>query len=142
MISVYESIARWLMFDVLSQIQPTHVVVDAETIPNWAQFENAGIFASPNDFSTTLMGGQTKNTEFKSFYIKRRFNSEQNRQDNEVFKEKLMRIIREKNLNYEMPNDGRDWISIEVNAGIYPAQRQEDSSFADYLIPLKLEYID
>ncbi len=92
--------------------------------------------------TTELMGGQTKYTAFKSFFIRRPFKEFSSRLENENFFEKLSKKIRDRNLDSQMPVDGRDWKSITINAGIYPAQRDESSTVADYLVPLKLIYIE
>jgi len=61
--------------------------------------------------------------------------------ENEAFFEKFINKINERNLNGIMPKDGREWVSIEINTGIYPAQIQESDLYADYLVPLKLVFI-
>jgi len=141
MISVQKSIANWLMLEVLPQVQSNLVTVDIETIPNCTESENAGLFSSPDDIKTELIGGQIKKTEFKLFFIKKHFNTEENRQDNEDFKEKLEEIITNMNRSFNLPQDGRDWISIDINGGIYPVKKDDNNIFADYIIPLKLIYV-
>ena len=146
MTTVYESIAVWLteIFNERSNGFPTGItVIDLEAIPAQTEFPGmnlSGIFSSPNDIHTPLIGGQEKHTEFKSFYFRRNFMTTQTRMANEAFFDLLRNVIRKYNLDYIMPKDGRDWISITINGGIYPAQRQENNAFADYLIPLRLEY--
>ena len=149
MITVYESIARNWLPPLLATIDPVHIVIDVEIVPDWQQFGNAGLFNSPNDITTPMMGGQEKRTEFKSFYIRRNFvesalpNDFQDRLENENYMEKLKKVIHDANLDSAFPNDGREWVSIEVNAGIYPSQKGVGTlgREAFYLCPLRLEYI-
>ena len=141
MITVYESIARFWLTPLLATIEPTHTVIEIENIPDFAQFNNAGLFSSPNDIHTQMLGGQVKHIEFKSFYLRRGFRDNAARQNNEAFMEALRAKIYDMNMNYDLPVDGREWISIAINGGIYPSFRHENLSFADYLVPLRLEYI-
>ena len=138
-LTVFESVYWWLI-DIIS-FQEVWTVIDLENIPNWTQFLNGALFSSPNDIHTPLLAGNWKHTEFKSLYLRRPFSEFQERLSNEVFLEKITELLREKNENGIMPNDHREWISISINAGIYPAQRDEGMRFADYLVNLKLEYI-
>lgn len=142
--TVYESLVNWLnqiLQDPKNNFPSVFTVIDLEVIPDWREHENAGIFSSPNDLSTPLIAGQVKHTDFKSFYLRRPFKEFANRLENEAFFEKFKGCIHEKNLDCIMPEDGREWIKIELNGGIYPAQRQADSGYADYLVPLKLVYM-
>jgi len=93
------------------------------------------------DITTTLMGGQVKHIEFKSFYIRRPFEKTEKRQENEYFFERLAKKIHERNLDSEYPKDDRSWNSITINAGIFPSQRDEANLYADYLVSLKLIYL-
>jgi len=137
--TVFQSVHGWLT-DLLS-FQTVWTFIDLEKIPNDPRFDNAGIFSSPNDIHTQLMGGQVRHTEFKSFYLRRPFSQFNERLSNETFIEKLRGLVYERNLDGIMPKDGRDWVSIEVNGGIYPAQQDQAGQWADYLIPLKLVYV-
>jgi len=140
MISVYESITNWLS-DILTQILPDYTVIETENVTNWLQFGNSALLNSPNEIVTPLMGGQRKHTEFKTFFLKRQLQDSDERKDYEVIKDKLMDIIYNKNINYEFPDDGRDWKEISLNGGIYPVQKDENNNYADYMIPLKLIFI-
>ena len=142
--TVYESIVIWLnsiLQNPINSFPSTALVIDLETIPNWTEFQNAGIFSSPNDIATELLAGNVKHTEFKSFYLRMSFGDFQNRLKNETFLEKLRQCIHERNQSGPMPIDGREWVSININAGIYPAQRAENNLWAEYLVPLKLVYV-
>jgi hypothetical protein len=147
--TVYESIANWLnsiLLELRSEFPHPYTVLDVEKIPlptdyPGIEFQAGGIFSSPNDMTAELMGGQVEHTDFKSFYLRRPFNEFSSRLENEAFFERLKQKIHERNLDWNMPVDGRDWKSISINAGVYPAQRDEAGSVADYLIPLKLIYI-
>ena len=143
MITVYESVARNWLTPILATIEPIHVVVDLEVIPDWAQFGNSGLFSSPNDQHFDMMGGLQRHVEFKSFYLRRSFSDFQQRLNNETFMETLRNKIHEMNLDSNFPDDGREWISITINAGIYPAQKEVGlrGDNADYLVPLRLEYV-
>jgi hypothetical protein len=143
--TVYESLVNWLneiLQDPKNNFPNVYTVIDLEMIPDWREFENAGIFSSPNDLSAPLIAGKIKHTDFKSFYLRRSFKEFTNRLENETFFEKFKACFHEKNLDCIMPEDGREWASIELNGGIYPAQRQENNEYADYLVPLKLVYIE
>jgi hypothetical protein len=145
MATVYESLVIYLneiLTDPKNNFPKVYTVIDLELIPNWTEFENAGIFSSPNDLTSELIAGKVKHTDFKSFYLRRPFREFTNRLGNEMFFEKFKACIYEKNLDGIMPKDGREWIKIELNGGIYPAQRQESGEFADYLLPLRLVYIE
>ena len=145
--TVYESIATWLtgLFNERSNGFPTGItVIDLENIPAQTEFPGmnlSGLFSSPNDIHTPLMSGQVKHTIFRSFYFRRNFTTTQTRMANEQFFDLLREVITKYNLAFKLPNDGRKWRSIEINAGIYPAQIDEARNFADYLIPLRLIYI-
>ena len=141
MITVFESISRFWLTPLLQTINPIHVVIEIENIPDFNEHNNAGIFSSPNDQHFEMLGGQMRHVEFKSFYLRRAFRDFQQRVNNEAYTEALRQKIRERNLDSDFPNDGRQWISISINGGIYPASRQENLSTADYLVPLRLEYI-
>jgi len=147
--TVYESIESWLnsiLLELRNEFPHPYTMIDVNNIPlptdhPGIDFQAAGLFSSPNDLTTELMGGQVKHTDFKSFYLRRPFGEFDSRLENESFFEKLGQKIHEKNLDGNFPKDGRDWRSIEINAGIYPAQRDEANRYADYLIPLKLVYV-
>ena len=148
--TVYESIVGWLS-DIINELKAEFnhpfCVIDPEKIPlptdyPGLDFQAGGIFSSPNDISSVLMGGQTKRTDFKSFYLRKKFKLADSRKENEKFFEKLARKIHERNLDYNLPKDGRDWKEISINAGIYVAQRDTAGEFADYLCPLKLVYVE
>ena len=148
--SVYVSIVSWLnsiLLELKDEFPHPFTIIDLEKIPlpsDYPQidFQAAGLFSSPNDLTTELMGGQVKHTDFKSFYLRRPFKEFSSRLENENFFEKLAKKIHERNLDSNFPHDGRWWSAIKINAGTYPAQRDEASLFADYLIPLKLIYLD
>jgi len=143
--TVYQSIVLFLnsiVTDPENEFPPKTLFIDLEIVGTVPNAENAGIFSSPNDIATELMAGGAKHIEFKSFYLRMPFNSFPQRLSNEAYLEKLRKCIREKNLDGIDINDGRDWISISINAGIYPAQREANMSTAEYLVPLKLEYIE
>jgi hypothetical protein len=142
--TIYDSLQIWLtsIINDIRQIMPSpFVVIDLENIPEFPNLQNSGLFSSPNDIHDPLMAGQVKHTEFKSFYLRRPFLNTDIREENEKFFDELRKRIYNRNLDWVMPNDGREWISIEINAGIYPAQRDDGDRFADYLVPLKLVYI-
>ena len=141
MITVYESIARNWLTPLLATIEEGHIVIEVENIPDFAQFINAGLFSSPNDQHFDTMVGRQRHIEFKSFYIRRPFRDFPQRLSNEAYMEAVRDLIFQTDLNSDLPKDGREWISIRINGGIYPAQRQENMQWADYLIPLRLEYI-
>jgi hypothetical protein len=147
--TVYESITEWLkiiLLELREEFPHPFTAIEPEKIPlegeygQGAEFQAAGIFSSPNDMTAGLMGGQVRHTEFKSFYLRRPFDELPSRLKNEGFFERLKEIIHDKNLRWDMPKDGRKWKSIEINAGIYPAQIDTASRWADYLVPLKLVY--
>ena len=143
--TVYESLVRWIneiLTDPQNNFPPVRTVTDIEAMPNIPESQNAALYSSPNDTQTQLSGGQVKHTAYKTFYIRRDFKERASRLENEVFVENLKRCIYEKNLDGIMPDDGRGWESIECNAGIYPAQRHENDDYADYLVPLKLVYVE
>jgi len=152
--SVYEIITQWLnsiLLELKDEFPHPFTILEPDRIPlpedyprseGFPDFTAGGIFSSPNDMTTTLMGGQVKHTKFKSIYIRKRFKLVDSRKDNEKFFEKLARKIRDRNLDSDFPRDGRDWKEISVNAGIYPSQRDSAEEFADYLCPLKLVYIE
>jgi hypothetical protein len=147
--TVYQTIVEWLnqiLLELKTEFPHPYTIIEPEKIPlqedyPGVPFQAGGIFSSPNDISTTLMGGQVKHTEFKFFYLRRPFNECDSRVENEGFFERLREIIHEKNLDCAMPVDGRQWKEINVNSGIYPAQRDEGNRWADYLVPLQLIYI-
>ena len=147
MITVYESLQAWItdiFNDPKNGFPRIFTVIDLENIPNQQEFPGmglSGLFSSPNDDKKLLIGGQVKHIVFKSFYVRRTFFEFTERFNNEAFFEKFERCVYERNINGTMPKDGREWISIEINAGIYPAQIQEGNRFADYIIPLKLTFI-
>jgi len=146
--TVYESIEKWLksiLLELRGEFPHPFTMIDANKIPLPADhaginFQAAGLFSSPNDSTDALNGGQVRHTDFKSFYVRRPFNEFKSRLENEKFFERLAEKIHDRNLDYIMPDDGRDWKSISINAGVYPAQIDTAGSWADYLIPLRLEY--
>lgn len=143
--TVYESLVKWLqgiLKDPENNFPAVYTFIDLEMIPYWTEYENAGIFSSPNDLTAPLVAGKVKHTDFKSFYLRKSFKEHTNRLENEIFFEKFKACIYEKNLDCIMPEDGREWTSIGLNGGIYPTQRQENNEFADYLVPLKLVYVE
>jgi len=148
--TVYNSIVSWLnsiLSDLRDEFPHPFTAIDANNIPlpsdyPGTEFQAAGLFSSPNDIASNLIGGQVKHTSFKSFYLRRPFKLADMRQENEAFFERLSSKIHERNLDYIMPQDGRDWQSITVNSGWYPAQRDAANAYADYLIPLRLVYIE
>ena len=148
--TVYESLVSWLnsiLLEIRNEMPHPFTAIDLEKIPlptdyPGVDFQAAGLFSSPNDMSTTLIGGQVKHTEFKSFYLRRPFKEFPSRLENENFFERLAKKIHERNLDSNFPADGRAWQSIAINAGVYPAQRDEANRYADYLIPLKLIYVE
>jgi len=142
--TVYESLVNWLnaiLTDPQNGFNFDAIIIDLEMIPNWQDSMNAGLFSSPNDIHTSLMAGQVRHTEFKSFYLRLPFKEHNERLSNEAFFEKFRKCIYEKNVEGFLPSDGRDWHEISCG-GIYPAQRQEDNQYADYLIALKLIFIE
>ena len=152
--SVYESVTQWLnsiLLELKDEFPHPFTILEPDRIPlpedyprseGFPDFTAGGIFSSPNDMTTTLIGGQVKHTKFKSIYIRKRFKLVDSRIDNEKFFEKLARKIHERNLDYNLPKDGRDWKEISVNSGIYPSARDEANVWADYLVNLKLVYIE
>jgi hypothetical protein len=149
--TVYESIVNEFLNPILLELEKEiphgYSIIEPEKIPlpeeyQGVNFQAGGIFSSPNDMTTPLMGGQLKHTDFKSFYLRRPFKEKETRIGNADFFERLARKIHERNLDWNMPKDGRDWKSIEINAGVYPANRDETSQWADYLIPLRLVYVE
>ncbi|MCL2879045.1 MAG: hypothetical protein FWF29_02255 [Treponema sp.] len=142
--TVYESLVQWLngiLTDPKNGFPVASTVIDLEMIPNWQEYQNAGLFSSPNDIHTPLIGGQVKYIEFKSFYLRLPFNEFQERLNNEVFLEKFRECINWGTLRGALPRDNREWFEISCTTGIYPAQRQENNQYADYLIPLRVVYI-
>jgi len=148
--TVYESIVTWLG-SILSELQNEFPhpfsIIEPDRIPlpndyNQTDFQAGGLFSSPNDMTTTLMGGQVKHTDFKSFYLRRPFKLVDSRKENENFFEKLTKKIHERNMDCDMPKDGRQWKEITVNSGVYPAQRDSGELWADYLVNLRLVYIE
>jgi hypothetical protein len=148
--TIYESITAYLN-DILLELRNKFIhpftIIDVENIPLPSdypgfEFRAGGIFSSPNDITTELMGGQVKHTEFKSFYLRRAFNEFASRIENERFFERFRETIHEKNLDCDFPKDGRSWKEISINAGIYPPQRDTASQWTDYLITFKLVYIE
>ncbi len=148
--TVYESLVNWLnsiLLELKADFNHPFSVIDLEKIPlptdyPGIDFQAGGIFSSPNDISSELIGGQTKYTAFKSFFIRRNFKEFSSRLENEAFFQKLASKIHDRNLDSNFPQDDRDWKSITINAGVYPSTRDEASTYADYLIPLKLVYIE
>ena len=148
--TVYESVQSWLseiINELKAEFNHPFTAIDVNHIPlpteyQGVDFQAAGLFSSPNDSTSMLIGGQVKHVDYKSFFLRRPFKEAETRQENEKFFERLAKKISERNLDYSLPKDGRDWKSIEINAGVYPAQRDEASLWADYLVPLKLVYIE
>jgi len=149
--TVYESVVdnflNPILLELKAEFNNPFVILDLEKIPlptdyPGIDFQAGGIFSSPNDISSELIGGQTKRTDFKSFYLRRPFKEFSSRLENESFFEKLAKSIHERNLDSNFPQDGRQWHSIQINAGIYPSQRDTAELWADYLIPLKLVYVE
>ena len=149
--SVYESIVDEFLNPILLEFKKEmphdYSIIEPEKIPlpeeyQGLNFQAGGIFSSPNDMTTPLMGGQLKHIEFKSFYLRRPFKKKETRIENADFFERLARKIHERNLDCNMPKDGRDWKEISVNSGWYPAQRDTAETWADYLVNLKLVYIE
>jgi hypothetical protein len=148
--TVYQTIVEWLnqiLLELRNEFPHPFISIEPEMIPlegtygQGVEFQAGGIFSSLNDISTTLIGGQVKHTEFKSFYLRRPFNEYDSWLENERFFERLREIIHEKNLDRAMPVDGRQWKEISINAGIYPAQTDNGNRWADYLVLLRLIYI-
>jgi len=152
--TVYESVVTWLgsiLLELQNEFPHPFSIIEPDRIPlpndyprseGFPDFQAGGLFSSPNDMTTTLMGGQVKHTDFKSFYLRRPFKLVDSRKENENFFEKLAKSIHDRNLDGNLPQDGRQWKSIEINAGIYPAQRDAAETYADYLCPLKLVYVE
>ena len=152
--SVYETITKWIgsiLNELQNEFPHPYSILEPDRIPlpedyprseGFPDFTAGGIFSSPNDMTTTLMGGQVKHIEFKSFYLRRKFKLVDSRKENEKFFERLARKIHERNLDYNLPKDDRDWKEISVNSGWYPAQRDTAETWADYLVNLKLVYIE
>jgi len=148
--TVYESVTKFIndiLLELRNEFPHPFTIIDLEKIPlptdyPGIDFQAAGLFSSPNDLTSTLNGGQVKHTDFKSFYIRRPFKELPSRVENEAFFERLAKKIHDRNLDCNMPVDGRGWRSITINAGAYPAQRDESGKWADYLIPLKLVYVE
>jgi len=143
--TVYESIVIWLntiLTDPDNGFPSTHIVIDMQTIPNWQDFQNAGLLSSPNDIRTEMIGGQRKCQEFKSFYLRIPYNEFQSRLQYEEYFEKLEKCIYKNVMDGIKIDDDREWVSISVNAGIYMAQKDDVNRHADYLVPLKLVYIE
>jgi len=148
--TVYESIASWLnsiLVELRNEFPHPFTIIDLEKIPlptdyPGIDFQAAGLFSSPNDLTSPLIGGQVKHTDYKSHYIRRPFKEFSSRLENEQFFCRLQAKIHERNLDSDMPQDGRGWKSIQVNAGIYPANTDTASLWSDYLVPLRLVYIE
>ena len=143
--TVYESLVIWLnsiLTGLKNNFPIKAAVIDLEIIPDWQEFANAGLFSSPNDLQDELIAGQRKYTEFKTLYLRLPFEQYQNRLKNEIFIEEFRKSIHEKFMDGLLPKDGREWINISISSGIYPAQRQPNNQFADYLIPLRVVYIE
>jgi len=142
--TVYETVQQWLteiINEFLKEFSAPFAVINLEQIPERIEYQNAELFSDTNDIHTRRIAGDTKHTEFKSFYLRRPFSEFGSRLENEAFFEKIKNRINERNLNGIMPRDGREWVSIEINTGIYPVQIQETDLYADYLVPLKLVFI-
>jgi len=142
--SVYKSLKDWLnnlLADPENGFPQSAFVIDVEQIPNLGQYQSAGLFSSSNDVSKQQIAGDYECTEFKSFYIRLPFNTSREREDNEVFKERLRDCINYQGMHNIGIRDGRSWMSICVNVGIHPAQMQGDNLWADYLVNLKIVYI-
>jgi len=148
--TVYESAQSWLteiINELKAEFNHPFVMIDVNNIPlptdyPGYDFQAAGLFSSPNDMTTELIGGQKKHTDFKSFFLRRPFKEFSQRLQNEQFFEKFANKIHERNLDSDFPKDGRSWKSISINAGIYPANTDTASQWSDYLVPLKLVYTD
>jgi hypothetical protein len=148
--TVYQSLANWL-FEIFADPQngfpSVFYVIDLEVLPSLLnsqdiQYQYSALHSSPDDIQTALISGQTKHTDFKTFYVKRQFSEFDDRLGNEEFFEKLKKCIIQKNLRAVYPQDGRNWRSITWQGGVYPSQRSEDGRTAIYQVNLRLEYIE
>jgi len=150
MVTVYESIALWLngiFADPNNGFTDTLVLIDIDNLQESFSAQGVpaqvtGLYSSPNDIQKPMMAGQVKNIIFRAFYVRRDFKTLEIRKNNEVFFEKLKKAIREKNLKWSMPKDGRKWRSIIYTGGVFPSQRAENNDWAIYQVNLKAEYIE
>jgi hypothetical protein len=150
MASVYESIVSWInpiLLELRNEFPHPFTIVDVENMPlpsdyPGIDFQAGGIFSSPNDQTFPQTAGSVRHVDFKSFYLRRPMNEFAQRLQNEAFFERLASKIRERNLDSAMPQDGRSWKSITINAGTYPSMRDEAGRWADYLVSLRLEYTE
>ena len=149
--TVHQSIAAWLngiLTDSENGFPPSINVIDIENIPEIEKVpgqqggsSNSGLFSSPNDIHSQLLDGRTKHTIFRSWYLRMDILSAKERERNEEYFEKLRECIDLSVMRGDYPDDGRGWLGIAINGGVYPAQRDSGGSRADYLVPLKLVFI-
>ena len=145
--TIYDSISRWLQRIIVeNQLIPPNIQnrIDLESLPEFITpgEQNTALFSNPNDSSFPVIGGQTRHVITRTWYIKRTFFQFQNRLDTEAFMEALQRAIKTQALKGLYPQDGRQWRGIGVEGGIWPYQRAQDNSIADYQVTLRLEFIE
>jgi hypothetical protein len=151
--TVYQSLAKWLhgiFDDPANGFEPGLgvKVIDLALVPSLktdfpdVRFQETALFSSPNDQHVQMVGGQYRHTEFKTWYLVRRFGGFEDRLSTEAFLEKIRRAIQRTTLKGIMPDDDRQWKSIEVNGGMFPSTKSPDNTMAVYQIPLKIEYIE
>jgi len=145
MITINESVLDNFLLPILNELGVKYNqefnLLDIDLIPE-SEWINSKFYSNPNNIHTPLVGGQVRYTEYKTFYIRLHFNNDSLRHQKEAFFDEFKEIIHKKNLNYEMPQDGRDWKEISINGGVYPIKKQTDNSFIDYLIPIRIIYIN
>jgi len=150
--TVYQSLATWLndiFTDPDNGFPPTlMVIIDVELVPSLQQdfpglhLQETGLFSNPNDQHAQMLGGQYRHTEFKTWYLVRRFGDWDDRVSAEAFLEKVRRAIQRTTLHGIFPRDGRRWRRIQVNGGMFPSTKSADNTSAVYQIPLKIEYVE
>jgi len=142
--TVFESLKKWLeeIFEDPENGFDGVYWIDSEVLPSSVKQQNAALYSSPNDTVTELLGGQHKHVDYKTLYFMKDFKEHDIRISNEAFFEKLRNCIAEKNAEWIMPDDGREWTSIKHTGPAYPSQKQENLDFAIYQVNLRLEYVE
>ena len=150
--TVYQSLADWLngIFTDPANGFPEGIttVIDLELVPSLKtdfpgiQMQETALSSNPNDQHVQMISGQYRHTEFKTWYLVRRFGDFADRLSSEEFLENIRRAIQRTTLRGIMPKDGRRWRKIQINGGMFPATKSTDNTQAVYQIPLKIEYVE
>jgi hypothetical protein len=142
--TVFESLSLWL-YDILSDPKnglPGTWKIDSEMLPDYSnqKWESTALYSNPNDTQEQLIASQVRHTDYKTFYIRRDFGDVKIQLKNEAVLEKIKQCIYERNLDWIMPQDGREWYGINWHGGTYPSTK--DEKWVVYQINLKLVYVE